>query len=99
MNYTVDIENSNGDLMSVDLLHGQNLSEVLTAANSPVLFGCRTGVCGTCCVQVIEGIDNLSPADDDENEIIEIYGEGRENIRLGCQLKFNGNAKLKYVGK
>ena len=31
---------------------GPSLSEELTASNSPVLFGCRTGICGTCVVEV-----------------------------------------------
>lgn len=30
----------------------EKLSEHLTVQNSPVLFGCRTGICGTCLVIV-----------------------------------------------
>ncbi|MBC6436085.1 2Fe-2S iron-sulfur cluster binding domain-containing protein, partial [Nostoc sp. HG1] len=36
----------------MSLIPHQNLSEHLTIQNSPVLFGCRTGICGTCLVEV-----------------------------------------------
>ncbi len=33
------------DYPPINLPHHQNLSEHLTIQNSPVLFGCRTGIC------------------------------------------------------
>ncbi|MEL6495801.1 MAG: 2Fe-2S iron-sulfur cluster-binding protein, partial [Cyanobacteria bacterium J06623_7] len=39
---------------SINLEVNQNLAEHLTVENSPILFGCRTGICGTCLV-IIEG--------------------------------------------
>ncbi|MEL7510357.1 MAG: 2Fe-2S iron-sulfur cluster-binding protein, partial [Cyanobacteria bacterium J06554_1] len=29
------------------------LADTFTVQNSPILFGCRTGICGTCLVTVI----------------------------------------------
>jgi len=62
---------------------GMSLSEELTASNSPLLFGCRTGICGTCIVEV-EG--DIPPADEDEQEILDIYADGNPALRLACQI-------------
>ena len=64
---------------------GQSLSEELTASNSPLLFGCRTGICGTCVVEV-EPSGELAPPDEDEQEILEIYAEDNPKARLACQV-------------
>ncbi|MBW4562415.1 MAG: 2Fe-2S iron-sulfur cluster binding domain-containing protein [Mojavia pulchra JT2-VF2] len=47
------------DYVPITLEIHQNLSEHLTIQNSPVLFGCRTGICGTCLVEVIGEISPL----------------------------------------
>jgi len=65
---------------------GKTLAEDLHIRNSPVLFGCRTGVCGTCVVSVSRGSEGLAPPDDDEREILELYGEGVPHARLACQI-------------
>jgi ferredoxin len=62
---------------------GMSLSEELDASNSPLLFGCRTGICGTCIVEV-EG--DLPPPGEDEQEILEIYAEDNPKARLACQV-------------
>lgn len=78
---------------------GKHLSEVLDASNSPILFGCRTGICGTCLIQVIEGEDNMAPPCADELEFLEIVAEGENSMRLACKVVLNGDAKIKYIGK
>jgi len=74
---------------------GQTLSEDLNIKNSPVLFGCRTGICGTCVVEVIEGAEKLAPPDEDELEILELYGEGLENPRLACQIDLQADITVR----
>lgn len=61
----------------------QNLSEQLTVQNSPVLFGCRTGICGTCLVIAIGAIP---PADRTEQELLDLLAPDIANARLACQL-------------
>ncbi|MCG8671697.1 MAG: (2Fe-2S)-binding protein [Pseudomonadales bacterium] len=68
------------------------LSEVLDATNSPLLFGCRTGICGTCVIEV-EG--ELPPADDDEKELLEIYAPGNPNARLACQIELTSSIRVR----
>ena len=62
----------------------QNLSEHLTVQNSPVLFGCRTGICGTCLV-VVKG--NVPPPSAEEAEVLENLSPGNNRVRLACQLE------------
>ncbi len=61
----------------------QPLADVLTIQNSPVLFGCRTGLCGTCLVHV-EGA--IPPPDDDEHELLDVLAPTNANARLACQI-------------
>jgi ferredoxin len=61
----------------------QHLSEQLDAGNSPLLFGCRTGICGTCLVRVRGEVPAPS---DDERELLEVLAPGDPEARLACQL-------------
>ncbi len=45
------------------------------------------GQCGTCIVEVVEGIENLSPRTDVENKKLK---KKPENYRLACQTLVNG---------
>ena len=69
-----------------------SLSEVFDASNSPLLFGCRTGICATCLVEV-KG--DVLPPSEDELEILELYTDGQANIRLACQLELQGDVVLR----
>jgi ferredoxin len=74
-----------------------NLSEQLTIMNSPVLFGCRTGICGTCLIEIEEGIDTLMPPDESEQEALECYAPGNTRARLACQVNLNCDIALKKI--
>ncbi len=62
---------------------GSNLSEHLDVENSPVLFGCRTGICGTCAANVA---GDIPPPAEDEQEVLEVYAPDEPAARLCCQL-------------
>ncbi len=76
--------------ISID--RGEMLSEVLDANNSPLLFGCRTGICGTCVIEV-EG--ELPEADDEEKELLEIYAPDNPKARLACQIELNSDLRVR----
>ena len=76
--------------LSID--RGELLSEVLDAKNSPLLFGCRTGICGTCVIEV-EG--ELPEADDEEKELLEIYAPDNPKARLACQIELNSDLRVR----
>jgi ferredoxin len=77
---------------------GVELSKQLDSSNSPILFGCRTGICGTCLLVVEEGKENCNERTEDEEEFLEIVSDD-PNARLGCLVKCSGNVKVKYIGK
>jgi ferredoxin len=79
-------------LAPVKAPEGSNLSEVLDATNSPLLFGCRTGICGTCLVAV-EGHSGVP--DEDEREVLAILARGAPGARLACQVKVHSNLTLR----
>lgn len=57
-----------------------------------VPFGCRQGVCGTCKVEVVEGMENLEPKNDRE---LELNLDG--NYRSMCQCKIkSGTVKIRF---
>lgn len=64
------------------------LAEHLDVTNSPLLFGCRTGICGTCLVR-IEG--DLPPPSDEEKELLELLAPGDPQARLACQVELTGD--------
>ena len=67
---------------------GGCLAEHLDVTNSPLLFGCRTGICGTCLVR-IEG--DLPPPGDDEKELLDLLAPGDPRARLACQVELTSD--------
>ncbi|MGD2180568.1 2Fe-2S iron-sulfur cluster binding domain-containing protein [Lusitaniella coriacea] len=76
---------------SLTLEQNAQLSEYLTVQNSPLLFGCRTGICGTCLVEV-EG--DIIPPSSEEREVLEVLAPGNKKARLACQIKLTGDLKI-----
>jgi len=50
------------------------------------------GQCGTCIVEIVEGMDNLSPRTEVENRKLK---RKPENYRLACQTLVNGPVSVK----
>jgi len=90
--YKVSFPDSGYD--SFDASEGQSLSEELTEFNSPVLFGCRSGICGTCICEVVGG---LAPPDEDEQETLEAHAPGNPKARLACQIFLSNDISLKPI--
>ncbi len=75
---------------SVELEDGAKIVDAIEEAGCPI--GCSNGVCGTCEIEVKEGMDNLSPLNDEERDL------GMEGSkRLGCQVKLlQGSASITF---
>jgi len=50
------------------------------------------GQCGTCVVEIVEGIENLSPRTDFEQKVLR---KKPESFRLACQTLVNGPISVK----
>jgi 2Fe-2S ferredoxin len=55
-----------------------------------VPYSCRSASCGTCRVLVVEGMEGLSEPDDDEQDVLDIFGN-EANVRLCCQISLVKN--------
>jgi len=75
----------------IQLADGACLHEVCEEAGVP--FACTEGVCGTCVIEVVEGMENLSPFTQEEMDFL---GE-QDRERLACQCKLkNGCVKITF---
>ena len=81
----------------VRLAAGANLSEHLTVENSPVLFGCRTGICATCLVRVEPLSGELPGPGPDEAELLRIVAPSDPKARLACQLRLCADVVMEPV--
>lgn len=63
---------------------GERIADICEEAGVP--FACTEGVCGTCVIEVKEGMENLSEFTQEEEDFL---GE-MENERLACQCKIKG---------
>jgi len=69
----------------------QPLAEVLTVRNSPILFGCRTGLCGTC---LVRATGEMGPPDEDEQELLAVLAPDGPTARLACQIDLTGDIAI-----
>jgi len=85
------IQFPNTDCRSVSVDASKSLSVALNLQNSPILFGCRTGICGTC---LVSAIGNMLPPDADEQEVLSILAPDHPTARLACQLTPTGDLSI-----
>ena len=77
---------------------GQRLLTVCDEQPCAILFGCRDGLCGTCLIEVEDGMANLSAVEEDEAEMLDAMAEGNDKARLACQCVVSGDATVTYIG-
>lgn len=80
------------------LTGGASLLDHLTVDNSPVLFGCRAGICGTCAVRVGVVAGELAVPETEETELLDIVCPGEKAARLACQLRLTADIRLAPIG-
>jgi ferredoxin len=73
-----------GSAKTVDAPDGGALVDLCDHHLAPIPFSCRSATCATCQVEILEGGDLLEPADDNEQDLLDIIG-GPSGSRLACQ--------------
>lgn len=74
-----------------ELPDGSPIQEVCEQAGVP--FACTEGVCGTCVIEVTEGMENLSEFNQAESDFL---GD-LDRERLACQCKLKGGCvRIKF---
>lgn len=81
----------NSTYLPVAIDSDRPLSIALTLQNSPILFGCRTGICGTC---LVSAAGNLSAPTPEEQEVLDILAPKAPTARLACQIQLTGDCSL-----
>ena len=75
----------------VEINDGSTIAEPCEEAGVP--FACTEGVCGTCVIEVSEGMENLSEFTEAEEDFL---GE-LDTERLACQCRLKqGSIKIKF---
>jgi ferredoxin len=83
---------------AVELPDLANLALHLSVLNSPLLFGCRSGLCGTCLIEVEPTTDaTLEPPDSAEVEALGIYAPGNPRARLACQIVLSADVRIRKI--
>lgn len=84
-----------------DVTKGTRIVDITDAhAAAGVPYDCRSASCGTCRVEVLEGAEALSDAEDEELNLLDIFG-GQPRVRLACQMrvtKEHARVVLRVVG-
>lgn len=85
-----------GRARTAQAAEGGSLAKLCDDADSPVAFHCRRASCGTCRIEVLEGVDELLPAEEPELAVLEIFGLSPREHRLACQARMRpGSATLR----
>ncbi|HRI67488.1 MAG TPA: 2Fe-2S iron-sulfur cluster-binding protein, partial [Polyangium sp.] len=79
----------------------ERLIDVCDAYRAPVEFSCRSGICGLCRVEVLEGQELLLPPVDDELETLAFF-DAPPTHRLACQARMRGtegHVRLRWAAR
>jgi len=91
---TIYIEDRDGSSRSVEVPTDVNLSlmEILKASEYDILATCGgMALCATCHVQVLEGADQLSEAQDQELDMLDTLPDADDESRLACQIRLSND--------
>jgi ferredoxin len=77
----------------VEVKTGQSFLDIDSENETPLLFGCMAGACGTCKIKVVEGASNISPMEDHERSFLESI-DAQPDERLACQSKVLGDCSV-----
>lgn len=97
---TIEFEgNDVGPAMTAEVPEGGAMVDICDKFSAPIPFGCRGASCGTCRIEVLEGMQYFDAVSSDEAGILEMYEDGPER-RLACQARVKagaGKIRIKIV--
>jgi ferredoxin len=76
--------NGFGATKTIEAPDGGALVDLCDEHFAPVPFSCRSASCGTCHTEVLVGIELFTPAEPEEQELLDLLGGGSTS-RLACQ--------------
>ncbi|MFZ4260710.1 2Fe-2S iron-sulfur cluster-binding protein [Sphingobacterium sp. HJSM2_6] len=99
-NIKILVEDRDGQIQEVEVPTDINLSlmEILKASEYDILATCGgMALCATCHVAVIEGLETLAAASDQELDMLDTLPDATEHSRLACQLRLNQNQEGLHI--
>jgi len=85
------------DNLTVDCPAGTKLVDLAESKGASINFSCKEGVCLTCLINVVSGMENLNPMTENEKSTLEAFGATPAQ-RLACQVVVNGDCTIENVG-
>lgn len=82
--------------VTVEVEKGTKFQDVVSKAGANVIFGCEDGICGSCLLTVVKGMENLPKASEQEKQTLEMF-VAEKNQRLACQLVVNGDVVIDTI--
>jgi ferredoxin len=75
---------------------GASFREIAQEKNLDVPFGCESGICSTCLIQIKSGKENLNAKTEQEEFTLDARGIAPDDmtVRLGCQCQVNGDIEF-----
>ena len=74
----------------------QTFHNIYDEHDTPLMFGCKQGLCGTCKIRVLENPQNLTPMGPREKEFLESI-LAKPNERLACQNQILGDLTIEIA--
>ncbi|MCX8163641.1 MAG: (2Fe-2S)-binding protein [Candidatus Micrarchaeota archaeon] len=75
---------------------GTKLVDIAEKSGANINFSCKEGVCLTCLVNIVKGMENLNQKTENEKATLEAFGAA-ENQRLACQVVINGDVVIETL--
>jgi ferredoxin len=86
-------ESTKGRIVEIDAPEGAALVDLCDTHQAPIPFSCRSASCGTCCIHVLEGAEELLPPAADELDLLDVFNLKPPKVRLACQAKLRAGAQ------
>jgi ferredoxin len=81
----------------IELPRNSVLTDLEEVQETIIPFGCRSGACGACTIEILEGLSNLPAADETERAFLVTLGYPEERYRLACQCRLQGDIMIRPV--
>ena len=89
-----------GATRRIEVPEAERLVDICDRELAPVPFSCRGATCGTCRIEVVEGLEFFEPPEGAEAELHALLGDP-PSVRLACQARIrsgDGVIRLRIAG-
>jgi ferredoxin len=79
----------------IELPKNSNLTAIEEMGINEIPFSCRAGCCGSCVIEITQGIEHLGTPLPEEKDFLVCLGYPGDAYRLACQCTLGGAIALK----